>query len=133
MNNLKKFGALAFVSALVLTGCGKKDTVTCTAETTEAGEKLKTEIVGTLKDGKISSVKAKMTFEKEDSAKTYCGLLGLVSASEDGAKVDVKCDKKTITISNYDKLDSDSKVIGLTKDEFINEMKSSASAEVTCK
>ena len=132
MLNFKKIGALAVVSTLVLTGCGKK-TVTCSATQEDGGEKMTTEVVGTLKSNKIDSVKAKITFEKEETAKTYCSFLGLASTADDGSKIDIKCDGKSITISNYEKLDSSDKIIGLTKDEFISKMKESGGDKVSCK
>lgn len=133
MSNLKKLGAFAFVSALILTGCGKK-TVVCTQEENEGGEKTKLQIIGNLKSNKVDSVTVKYTFEKEESAQSYCSLMKL--AQSEMGDVKIECKNNVITISNYEKAEPDLKLTGTTKDEFIDAVKKAAkddNSEVTCK
>ena len=138
---MKKFGAFLFVSTLLLTGCGKNNKVTCSGTQEEGGKKFTTEITATLKDDKVNSLSSKMTFGDEESAKEYCGMLALASSftSNENEKIDYKCDGKSVTINNFENLvsdDDDDKIIGLTKQEFIDEMTKSAKeegTEITCK
>lgn len=128
---MKKFGAFLFVSTLLLTGCGQKK-VTCSATMEEGGKKVTTEVNANLKNDKVDSVSAKMTFDDESTAQETCGLLKLASSmsSDDSKKIDYKCDGKTITINNYNLLsEDDNKMVGLTKEEFIDQMKKSAEEE----
>lgn len=140
---MKQFGVFFAVGILLLTGCGSKKTVVC-SETVKADDgEYKVEVIGNLKDGKISSVDAKFTFDSEDTAQEMCSMFALYSSfassdeESDSNKFEYKCDGKIITITNYEQLveDDETKVVGMTKDEFIKSIKDDASEdeEITCK
>lgn len=140
---MKKFGAFLFVSTLLLTGCGAnkaaENKVTCSSTVVEDGKKVTTDVNAELKDGKVSSVTATMSFDDEATAKESCELLAFVSSlsEQSGVKLDYKCDGKSIVINNYDALtEEEDKLVGLTKDEFIEKLKKQATeeeTEITCK
>lgn len=136
---MKKFGAFLFVSTLFLTGCGKDNKVTCSMTIEEDGVKITSEVIATLKDDKVDNATAKMSFSDEKAAKEYCDIFALASSfsTDDSTKLDYNCDGKNITINNYEALVAeDGKISGLTKQEFIDKMKKTASddkMEITCK
>ena len=135
---MKKLGAILIIGTLFLTGCGSK--VVCSSTIKDEDSTTKMKVTANMKSGKVSSVDAEMTFNSEDEANKTCSTLALISSfssSEDGKKLEYKCKGKKITIKNYDSLSSseDGKLVGLTKEEFINKMTDSSTEEekVTCK
>ena len=132
---MKKYLFLIPVLLLVLTGCGKKQVV-CSAKVDEGGQKYEAKITGTLKDDKIDSVSVSMKFDDEETAKQMCSLFELANnfAEKEEDKVDFKCKGKEITLNSFDALfdAEDTKVIGLTSDEFV-ELVTKNSPETTCK
>lgn len=104
---MKKFFSLLCVfvfGALVLTGCGSSgNKIVCTAEQKDeaSGQSMKSEIVAKLKDDKIDSVSAEMTFDNEDAANQYYSILQLAEAfMEEGKSLDISKSGKTIKIGN---------------------------------
>ena len=100
----KVFGFLFLVAfALVLTGCGKGNTVTC-----DMGSEGK--MVVSFKDGKVDSAKLEMELESKEIADMYCSI-----------DKDAKCNGKKVTMTMpADELED---VKGLTKDEFLKAAK----------
>lgn len=135
----KMLFGLAALSLVALTGCGKKNEVVCTSNMKEDGVEAKIKVTGKLKDNKIDSVKATMTFNSKEDADKYCGIMALVAGmAGDEKKLEYTCKGKTITINNYDQLsdeEEDKSVIGMSKEDFIKEMESSSTddGKVTCK
>lgn len=132
-----KKGFIFLVCALfLLTACGKNEVV-CTGKVEEDGETYEMKVTGTLKDDKISAVKASMTFADKEKADQFCSIMSLINsfAEDDSKKVDYKCDGTTITIENYQNMaDSDEESpIGKTKAEFIELMTKDSEEKVTCK
>lgn len=79
---------------------------------TEPGEPIKIKIYANTKDGIISSVDVKKTYESEADAKAYCDIY-----KEEGLKVD--CSGKTVTLYSTDEFD-------LVNGESISTMKKSS-------
>ena len=126
---MKKYFLIAGVALLLLTGCGKKQVV-CTMTEEEGGQKATASIIGELDSSdKITKVSYEMEFSDATYAEQYCALVKL-------AAPDAKCNGKKIVIDDATSMleedDSDKKLVGMTKDEFITYAKSSSS-EVTCK
>ena len=132
---MKKFFSLLGVfvfGALVLTGCGSSgEKLTCTVEQKDeaSGQTMKAEIIAKLKEDKIDSVSAEMTFDSEDAANQYYSILQLAEAfMEEGKSLDLSKSGKTIKIGNMmDMLSSEGNeeegeaafdVSKATKDEF---------------
>ena len=134
------------LSLLLVTGCGgSKNQVKCTAEIEQDGKKYKAEIIAQLDDNsKVKDASMTMTFDSEEEAAQSYSMMQMVigiakSFAEEGKEIpeiDIKLDGKSLTISNYAafaEISSDEeeqqKLIGLTKDEFINKIKSETSEE----
>ena len=144
---MKKGLLLLFVSVfglVLLTGCGDSGKkVTCTADMEgEDGKKAGTaEIVAELDDSdKVKAVSATMEFDDADYASQAYGMISLMNAfmegQEDAVKIDAKLDGKKLTINNFDAyMDSDeeTKMIGMTKDDFIKAMESNEEMKASCK
>lgn len=132
---MRKYILLLFVGLFLLSGCGNKEVV-CTGEEDLEGENVKAEIVAKLKDDKVDTVSATMTFDSEDSANQMCSIFDLYNSSieNDDYKIDVSCDGTKMTFNNYTELlsledDSDS-IIGMSRDDFIQAMEED---ELSCK
>ena len=114
---------------------------------------MKLQVTANMKDNKVSTVDATIKyisaieespeiatikFEDDTTASQYCGLMQLFNsfAEDESKKIDVKCSGKNITIKNYESVlnssDSENKITGLTKDEFIQKM-TSEDENVKCK
>ena len=135
---MKKFLVLMFVSMFLVCGCGKsKDEVVCTGKVNEDGYEVEMKLIAKLKNDKVSSLSASMTFADESTANTFCGYLGMANsfAESEDQKIDYECSGKTLTIKDYTKLESDgdSEFMGLTRDEFIKKASESEDGTVTCK
>lgn len=89
---------------------------------------MELQVTANMKDNKVSTVDATIKFEDDTTASQF--------ADDESKKIDVKCSGKSITIKNYDSVlassDSENKVTGLTKDEFIQKM-TSEDENVKCK
>ena len=131
---MKKFAVLFVVGLFLVSGCGKKNQVTCTGTHEESGQKYSMTVTADIKDDKVSSVSAKLAFDNEDYAKSFCAMLGLTNsfAEEGDSKIEYTCDKKSITIKNFEAIsESDGEpIIGLAKEEFIKGLQGE---EFTCK
>ena len=131
---MKKFAILFVVGLFLVSGCGKKNQVTCTAAQEEEGQKYTMTLTADIKDDKVSGVSAKMDFDNEDTAKSFCGILGLVNsmAEDENSKVNYDCGKKSITIKNYENLaeSEGEEVTNISKEEFIKELEEEG---FTCK
>ena len=121
---MKKYFLVVFCAFLlfVVTGCGNKNQVVCSASMNEAGMTMKADLIGELdKDEKISSVTIVYDLNDSKTAETYCNLFKMAEDKEKGVTVD--CSGSKITIKGLASMDMDDedgeKVIGLTKDEFI--------------
>lgn len=134
---MKKTLVLGIGALLLFTGCGSNKVV-CTQTTEEDGKKMELQVTANMKDNKVSTVDATIKFEDDTTASQYCGLMQLFNSftEDESKKIDVKCSGKNITIKNYDSVlassDSENKVTGLTKDEFIQKM-TSEDKNVKCK
>lgn len=124
---MKKTLVLGIGALLLFTGCGSNKVV-CTQTTEEDGKKMELQVTANMKDNKVSTVDATIKFEDDTTASQF--------ADDESKKIDVKCSGKSITIKNYDSVlassDSENKVTGLTKDEFIQKM-TSEDENVKCK
>lgn len=119
---MKKYLLVVFGALLLVTGCGKKNQVVCTASMSEGGMNMEAEVVGELdKDNKISSVTVTYDLKDKSTADSYCSLFKMATNSEKG--VSVECSGTKVIMKGLEGLDTDSdeedKVIGLTKEEFI--------------
>ena len=132
---MKKALLILPVMLLLVTGCGKKEVV-CTGTVEEDGQKYEMKFIGTLKDDKIDSAKAIMTFSDETTAQSMCGMFALVNsfAEDDDKKIDYKCDGKVITLNSLDNYidDEEEQIKGMTKDEFIKKV-TEENDQITCK
>lgn len=127
----KIFGVIGlFVAALLITACGgsKGPRIVCTAEATDdSGNTQKSEMTAYLKDDKISDIDEIVTFADEETAKSYASTLQAF-ASLGGAELKIEQSGKEVTITNMaalldgatDDEGNEIKVIGMTKDEFLN-------------
>lgn len=123
---MKKY-LLVLVCALLLfvTGCGNKNQVKCTQSATEGGVTMKVEVVADLdQNNKITDVSMTYDLGDKTTADSFCSLLKASVDSEKGQTV--KCSGTKITLNGLDSFDEDEdveseKVIGKTKDEFVNE------------
>lgn len=131
---MKKVAILFVIGLFLVSGCGKKNQVVCTGSQEESGQKFTMKVTANIKDDKVSGISAKMTFDNEDMAKSFCGILGLAnSMSEDSKnKIEFDCGKKSITIKNYEKLaeSEGENVADLSKEDFIKAMEEEG---LTCK
>ena len=123
---MKKGILLGLASLFILTGCGGNKVV-CTGKMNEAGMKAEMKITATIKSDKVSKIAAEMTFDDEKTAKSMCGLLELGNsfAEKEEDKVPFDCKGKTISFTDYSKMadsDEDTKIIGMSKADFIKEM-----------
>lgn len=127
-------------SLLLLSGCGSsnensksENKVICSTEVEEVGEMtMHTEVVATLKNDKVSSVVATLTFDSDDTASMYYSFLSLYdSYLENGASLDMQQNKNKIIIQNFqymieegsnDGETLDIKIIGETKENYISIM-----------
>lgn len=146
-------GVIAGVlSLLLLTGCGSKNQLKCTATAEQNGKKYTGEVIAELDDNdKIKDASMSLTFgSSEEASQAYAMFqfaIGIAqSMAEEGQdvpNVDIKIDGKTLTISNYaayaslNSSDEEDKVeiIGMSKEEFIKKLESDTSdnAKWTCK
>ena len=124
---MKKYFLIAVVGLLLLTGCGKNQVV-CSMSLEEGGISMKNSIIGELDSAnKITKVSAEYEFNDATTAESYCSLIKLSFS-------DATCSGKKITIPDASTMleDEETKIVGLTKEEFIT----FATAEgegVTCK
>lgn len=144
---MKKGLLLLLVSVFgltLLTGCGgSSKKVTCTAKIESSGDSAggSAEIVAELDDSdKVKGVSATMKFESEEEASQAYGMMSFVNAmieqQGEGDKIDVKLDGKTLTINNFDAyagMDSEEKLIGMSKEDFIKAMEADEEMKATCK
>lgn len=109
---MKKIVGFLFLVAfaLVLTGCGKGNTITC-----DMGDEGK--MIVSLKDGKVDNVKLEMELESKEYASAYCALDNTA-----------KCNGKKVTMEMPE--DELADVKGLSKDDFL---KAAKELGVTCK
>ena len=130
---MKKVLLILPIMLLLVTGCGKKEVV-CTGKVEEEGQTYEVKFVGTLKDDKIDSAKATLTFSDEETAQQMCAMMELVNSfAEDDEKIDYKCDGKVLTINSLDTyMDEEESIKGMTKEEFIKAM-TEENEEITCK
>ena len=101
---MKKYLSVLFVAvfALVLTGCGKGNTLKCTIE--ESGQKGSAEI--TFKDDKVTKVVTTMEMASKEEASSYVALYTAFAGSEEGMTVKANGKKVVITISGKGLKDS---------------------------
>ena len=123
---MKKGILLGLASLFILTGCGGNKVV-CTGKMDEAGMKAEVKVTATLKSDKVSNIAADMTFDDESTAKSYCSLFELANsfAEKEEDKISFECKGKTISFKDYSKMvddDEDTKIIGMSKADFIKEM-----------
>lgn len=124
---MKKIIFLLVICAFLVVGCGNKNQVTCTKTETEDGVTATIKMIANLKDNKVSSVDAVMSYDDENTISLMCSMFAVANehAESDSDKVDYKCNKNSIEIKNFDKMsDEDEKIIGITKEEFISGMES---------
>ena len=125
---MKKYFLIAVVGILLLTGCGKSNQVTCTTSMEEGGLKMQVSVIADLDDsGKVAKVAYEYDFGDSKTAEQYCSLIQLSYS-------DAKCSGSKITIPDATSMleEGGQKVVGMTKDEFINYAKAE-STSVTCK
>lgn len=147
---IKYFGVIVGVlSLLLLTGCGSKNQLKCTAEAEQNGKKYKGEIVVDLDNNdKVKDASMTMTFDSSEEADQMYSMFQLVigmaqGMAEDGKEVpnfDIKKDGKSIIISNYASFASFSgdeekeELLGMSKEDFIKRVESDTSnGKWTCK
>ena len=102
------------VFTIILTGCGKSNTVTCSADSKEyMGLDGKVEFKATFdKDDKFKSASVIVILNNAQLAKTTCGAL---KATNEG----IKCSGKKIIFEDYSKFSGASlNLEGVTKTEF---------------
>jgi len=124
---MKKYFLLAVVGLLLLTGCGKNQVV-CTISAEENGMKVTESIIGEL-DGDNKVTKVSMEYEYDD-AETVKQLCEIVKISFPEAE----CSGKKIILPDAAAMleDEETKLVGLTKEEFITYATSEGEG-VTCK
>ena len=133
-----KKGIITFAAVVAIgfvTGCGgKKNQVVCTGKATENGQTYEAKIVANLKDDKIKDGYIEMKFSDKKTADSMCGLMAMANsmAEKDSDKIDYSCKGKTVKINSLKTMDDEGKIIGMTKDEFIKQAKSS-SDDIKCK
>lgn len=132
-----KKGIIVFAAVValgVVTGCGKKNEVVCTGKTTENGATYEAKIVAKLKKGKVADGYMEMKFSDKKTAETMCGFMAMANgmAEKDSDKIDYTCKGKVLKINSLKTMDEDGELIGMTKDEFIKQAKSS-SKNIKCK
>ena len=126
---------LGVLMLVVVTGCGKKNQVTCSASMSEGGVDMKAEVVADFdKDDKLTD--ATITYDVSDSktAETYCALFKLMEDADKG--ITVSCSGSKITITGYANIDSsedEETIIGVTKEEFKKKMQENDEQKFTCK
>lgn len=125
---MKKYFLIAVVGILLLTGCGKSKQVTCTTSMKEGGISMQVSIIADLDDSeKVTKVAAEYDFGDSKTAEQYCSLIKLSYS-------DAQCSGSKITIPDATSMlgSGSTKVIGMTKDEFVTYAKAD-SQNVTCK
>ena len=122
---MKKYFLVFLCAVLVLTGCGKKNEVTCSKTVTEDGQTITMSVVAHLDDNqKITTADLVYDFADKTYADSFCSLAKL-----GGDTSKVTCDGSKITIKDMDNMSSDDedddseKVAGKTKDDFVKEAK----------
>ena len=125
---------LACAMLLCAVGCGKKNQVVCTQSETENGITMKAEVtVDFDANDKLTDATAVYELSDKDTASQYCAFMKLAEDAEKGVKIE--CSGNKITIKGFAKMDEDEdeeKLIGMSKEDFINKMKEE-SPEVSCK
>ena len=111
---MKKYFVLAFL--LLLVGCGKNTDIICMRDSID-GYSYKEKVTATLNGNNIKSVKNVLTFDDLVEASLYCESLKNYKTYEDD-KLSYNCDKKIITINNFELLIEDD-VIGESKENYI--------------
>ena len=131
---MKKYLIVVFCAlfAVALTGCGKKNQVTCSGTITEGGLTIKAEVVGDF-DANDKLTGATMVYDLGDktTAEQYCTLFKMFESSEKG--ISISCSGSKITIKGYAQMadeDSEEELIGASKDDFIKAMQEQEG--VTC-
>lgn len=132
---MKKVVFVLFAGLLVFTGCEKSDknTLECSKTEDDLGTEYKSIVTAKLKDNKISEITGAMELDDEKLANSVCELFSKMSDEDSEINIKVKCDGKTVTITNFDELlasDDDVQIIGLEKDKFVELMKTE---EYKCK
>ena len=112
---MKKYFILVFV--LLLVGCGKNMDIICERNATD-GYSYKEKVTATLNGDNIKIVKNVLTFDDLVEASLYCESLKNYKEYEDD-KLDYDCDKKIITINNFEILIED-EVIGTSREDYIS-------------
>lgn len=132
MKRVKIIFALV-ISSILLCGCeSSKNKVVCVGKVVDDGYEMTMRITAKLKDDKVTNATATMTFNDEDTAQAVCGFLNIQTSTNE---VDTyECKGNKITIKDFSKVKETSendKIIGITKEEFINKM--TEDEGVTCK
>lgn len=94
---MKKYLSVLFVAvfALVLTGCGKGNTLKCSTE--EDGQKANVEV--SFKGDKVNKVVTTMELASKEEAESYAALYNAFAGSQEGMTVKADGKKFTITLS----------------------------------
>ncbi len=112
-----------------------KNQVVCTATQEENGIKISAEIVADF-DSSDKLTDAVVSYDLGDAttAQQYCSLFKLMEDAEKG--VTVSCSGTKITVNGYAKMEAsedEKSLVGASKEEFINTVKSTEDGNFTCK
>lgn len=104
---------LVLLLVVLLTGCSKKETMTCTYTGVKENNKFSNTVKVTIKDDKVIESTLDSEYEKEDAATNICNMYKL--AKDDA---EVSCEGKKITIKGFHKTINDNKEV--TKSEMFD-------------
>lgn len=113
----KKMYLAVLLALVLLTGCGKKEKMTCTSEQTFGTAVLTTEMTVTFKKGYLESTETVMSieFETEETAESFADTY----RGRDGYTVNV--DGTKVSVKNVDKVDGDSTEVKENKKDEVKD------------
>ena len=101
---MKKYLSILFVAIIILTGCAKKSTLSCS----KGSDGSKAEMTFTFKDDKVTKVVYKEEMASKEEAKSYAALYtsimgssSLTSAKADGKYFVLKMSGKALEDTEY--------------------------------
>lgn len=122
---MKKYFLVIFCALLlfVVTGCGKKNQISCSRTVTESGITMNVEVIADVDDNDaITDASIVYDLGDETTANAFCSLMETSMDSSEGQSIN--CSGTKITIKGLDNLDVDEEsdqLIGKTRADFVKE------------
>ena len=129
---MKKYLLVVFCVALlfIVTGCGNKNSVTCSGKMDGNEAEVIAEFDG---NDKLTTITATQDLGSKESADQYCTLYSSMLPADSG--ISVSCSGSKVTIKGFEKMmdDEEDSMVGMTKEQFKQAMEADSEGQVTCK